>query len=82
MSGLSKRPSEMSPMRMSSEAGSATITASAPAVKGGESSVASSVFNLAKAIVGCGVLFCLVALRFSVTLLLLCCSSAVCASWV
>lgn len=56
MSGLSKRPSEMSPMSMSSEAGSATITASAPAIKGGESSVASSVFNLAKAIVGCGVL--------------------------
>ena len=57
MSGLNKRASEMSPMSMSSEAGSATITAAAPPViKGGESSVASSVFNLAKAIVGCGVL--------------------------
>lgn len=44
-------------LRMSSESGAASITAAAvPKIKGGEASVASSVFNLAKAIVGCGVL--------------------------
>ncbi len=46
----------ISELKMSDDSGGAAVLASAPAIKGGESTIASSTFNLAKSVVGCGVL--------------------------